>query len=145
MTQQKAYRPLEPKTGLIILGGSLVLSGALTAALAWLVAWPQDWLDILRVPTSSGAWLMVDSLLIFPVVFAWAFLRLARGVAPMRLAFAYAGTLYFLQCASESTARGDIALWWELGATVVATIIFYKLALRCCAGPEEDDDSDPAG
>lgn len=145
MSQSKTYRPLDPKTGLVILGGSLVASGIVTVLLAWLVAWPQEWLARLGVTTSSGAWLMVDSLVFFPVVFAYAFLRLARGVAPMRLAFAYAGTLYFLQCASESAARGDIALWWELAATVVATIVFYKLAQRCCAEPGEDESGGTPG
>ena len=144
-SEPKFYRPLDPKAGMIILGGSLVVSGAVTVVLAWLLPWPQQWLDRINVPlTSSGLWLMVNSVAVFPVVFAYAFLRLAKGVAPMRQAMAYAGTVYFLQCAAELAVRNDMTLWWQLMATAIATVIFHSLASRRQAG-RPDPESDPAG
>lgn len=124
-------RPLDPKVAAVVVLGSL----AVTAAVVWLgsslVPFGQEALG--RLPfavTSQGVWLVLSTWLVFPVVFAWFFLRLARGADPMRVAMAFAGATYFLQCWAELTARGAVSLWPELLFTAVPTIILHSRLSR---------------
>ena len=131
---------MDPKTGAVILLGSLAVSAAVAWLLSRLTPFEQQTLDQLKLSlTNDGAWLIIGAWLIFPLVFALAFLRLAQGVDPRRLAFAYAGGTYFLQSYAEFVARDNVSLWPELLLTVVATIIFHRLARK--NAPASEDDS----
>ncbi len=136
-------RPLDPKAGAIIMGGSMAASLLLTAVLSRLLVWPQETLAAMpHLPqNSNGLWIYIGAAVIFPLLFGWATLRLAKGVESMRLIYTYAGVLYFLQSWAEFYVTGDITMWPQLAATILATLIFKRLADRN-APPAEDDESD---
>ena len=137
----EAKRPIDPVTGAVILLGSMAATAAITWALSALFPFGPETLGRLKFPlTSQGAWLILGAWILFPGVFALACLRLARGVDPMRLTFAYAGVTYFLQCWAEYMGRGEVASWPELLFTALPVLVFHKLAKR--HAPEEDDDSE---
>jgi hypothetical protein len=135
-------RPLDPQTGAIILFGSLAVSVVVTWALSLGFPLGQEWLGRFDPPlTSDGAWMMLGSWTVFPLVLGAAFLRMARGVDVMLQVYAFAGVTYFLQSWAEFKAREDISLWAELAFTAVATLIFHALAKRHAppAKPDEDE------
>lgn len=135
-------RPLDPKTGALIMLGSLAVAGLATWGLSTLFPFGPETLDKLWFPIASqGAWLIIGAWLLFPVVFAAAFLLLAKGVDPMRQALAYAGVTYFLQCWAELEARGNTAMWPELFFTAAPTIILYFYARK---NAPDGDDSQPS-
>ena len=127
-------RPLDPKTGAVILLSSLGISLAVMWILSAAFPLGQRTLDLLPFPTDSrSVWIMIVSWLVFPAVFAVFCLRLAKGVDPFRLSLAFAGTTYFLQCWAELQARGnfdDLILWPELLFTAIPTLIVYTRASR---------------
>jgi len=133
----EAKRPIDPKTGAVILLGSLAVTAALAWTLSMLVPIDTSGLGRAGLPiTSQGVWMILGAWILFPAVYATAFLRLAKGVDPFRLAFAFAGVTYFLQCYAELTARDNVTMWPELLFTAIPTIIFYTLAKR--NAPDED-------
>jgi hypothetical protein len=122
---------MDPKTGAVILLGSLGVTAAVTWLLSRFVPFEQETLARLQLSlTNDGAWMIIGAWVLFPAVFALAFLRLAQGVDPRRLTFAFAGGTYFLQSYAEFVARDNVALWPELLLTAIATIIFHKLAKK---------------
>jgi len=127
-------RPLDPKTGAVILLGSLGISLAALWILSTLFPFGPQTLELLPFATDSlSAWMMLVSWIIFPWVFAFFCLRLARGVEPFRLAIAFAGATYFLQCWTELHARGNadsLSLWPELLFTAIPTLIVYTRSLK---------------
>lgn len=143
MSKEEKRRPLDPKTGAIIMGGSMVLSLLATAILARLFVWPQTTLEALPYlpQNSNGLWVYIGAAVIFPLAYGAAFLRLAKGVAIMRLIYAYAAVLYFMQCWAEFYVTGEITMWPQLAASILATLIFKPLAARN-APPADDEDSD---
>ena len=121
-------RPLAPTTGAAIFFGSLAVCAALTYALSLFLPLSAQTLARYPVPiTNQGAWLMLGAWLLYPMVLGAFFLRLAKGVDPMRLAWAYAGVVYFLQSWAELTATDEISLWPELLLSGVGAILLYKL------------------
>jgi hypothetical protein len=140
-------RPLDPKMAAVVVLGSL----ALTAAVAWLgprlYPFGQETLDLLPFTvTSQGVWLVLSAWLVFPAALAWLFVRLARDVEPMRLAMAFAGATYFLQCWAELTARGAASLWPELLFTAVPTILLHsRLARRSGHSGQSADAATESG
>jgi hypothetical protein len=133
---------MDPKTGAVILLGSLAVSATVAWLLSRLTPFGQETLDQFKLSlTNDGAWMIIGAWVIFPVVFAVAFLRLAQGVDARRLAFAYAGGTYFLQSYAEFVARDNVSLWPELLLTVVATIIFHRLAKKNAPDPEDESAS----
>lgn len=131
-------RPIDPKTGAVILLGSLAVSATVAWLLSRLTPFGQETLNQFKLSlTNDGAWMIIGAWVIFPVVFAVAFLRLAQGVDARRLAYAYAGGTYFLQCYAELVARDNVTMWPELLFTVVATLIFHRLAKK-----KESDSGD---
>lgn len=140
-TKPEKKRPLDPRTGAIILFGSLAVAAVVTWALS--VAFPvaQETLGRFNPPpTSDGAWMMIGSWTVFPLVLGAAFLRMARGVDVMLQVYAFAGVTYFLQSWAEFKAREDISLWAELAFTAVATLIFHALAKRHAPPAKPDGD-----
>lgn len=136
-------RPMDPKTGAVILLGSLGVTAGVSWLLSRIVPFGQETLARLQGSlTNEGAWMILGAWVIFPAVFALAFLRLAQGVDPRRLTFAYAGGVYFLQSYAEFVARDNVSLWPELLLTAVATIIFHRLAKK--NAPESKDESAPS-
>ena len=143
MSKKEMRRPLDPRTGAIILGGSMLLSLLATYVLARLLVWPQAVLEASTfLPRSSdGLWLYFGAAVIFPLFFGAAFLRLAKGVEPMRLVYTYAAGLYFVQCWAEFYVTEEITLWPQLAVTILATLVFRPLAERN-APPADEDESD---
>lgn len=140
--KQEPKRPMDPKTGAIVLLGSLMVTAVAVWALSTFM--PIDTSGLARANlamTSFGAWMILGTWILFPAVFATAFLILAKGVDPFRLAFAFAGVTYFLQCYAELTARDEVAMWPELLFTAIPTIIFYSLAKRRAPANESDTTS----
>lgn len=134
-------RPMDPKTGALVMLGSLAVTVAATWALSRLFPLDTSGLEKLKLTmTSDGAWMILGAWALFPAVFAAAFVRLAKGVDPMRVAIAYAGVTYFLQCYAELTARDNVAMWPELLFTAVPTIILYGIMSRYA--PKQGDESD---
>uniref|UniRef100_A0A7C4AHY2 Uncharacterized protein n=1 Tax=Fundidesulfovibrio putealis TaxID=270496 RepID=A0A7C4AHY2_9BACT len=136
------FRPIEPGKGAAILFGSLAVTGLITLLLSMALPLDPKFLARFSVPTSQDGWIILGAWLVFPVVFAAAFLRLARGVDPLRLSWAYAGVTYFLQCAAEIIGRDNVVVWPELLFTAVPTLVFYALAKRHTAEEPEEDDPD---
>ena len=143
MSKEEMRRPLDPKAGALILGGSMVASLLVTAVLSRLFVWSKETLEGLPyLPQSSnGLWVYIGAAVIFPVCFGWAFLRLAKDVAPMRLAFAFAAGVYFVQSWAEFYVSNEITMWPQLACTILATLIFKRLADRN-APPADDEESD---
>jgi len=138
-------RPLDPTTGAMVLMGSLAVAAGVTWILS--LALPFGEATLARLPfelTSQGVWLVIGSWLIYPAVLAAFLLRLARGVDPMRLAVAFAGMTYFLQCWAELTVRDHVSLWPELLFTAVPTLVFHSRALKDAPKPERDGSEPPA-
>lgn len=134
-------RPLDPQTGAIILFGSLAVAAMVTWALSLAFPFAPETLGKIRFPlTSQGAWMIIGSWTVFPLVLGAAFLHLARGVDVMLQVYAYAGVTYFLQSWAEYTARDEMSLWAELGFTAVATLIFHALAKRHAPPAKPDGD-----
>jgi len=140
-TAEKA-RPLDPKTGAIILLGSLGISLFVMWILSTLFPFEPQTLERLPLPAadSQGAWIILVAWLFFPAVFAVFCLKLAKGVDPFRLSLAFAGVTYFLQCWAEIRARGDsgdLSLWPELLFTAVPTLIVHARASKKAALKEK--------
>ncbi|WP_243358153.1 hypothetical protein [Fundidesulfovibrio terrae] len=134
-------RPMAPKTGAIVLFGALAATATATWVLSRLFPLDVSELEKLKLTmTSDGAWMILGAWTIFPAVFAAAFTLMAKGVDPMRVAIAYAGVTYFLQCYAELTARDNVAMWPELLFTAVPTIILYGIMSRYA--PKQGDESD---
>ena len=131
---EEKTRPLDPKTGAVILLGSLGISLAILWILSTFFPFGPQTLELLPFSTDSrSAWVMIVAWIFFPPIFAAFCLRLAKGVDPFRLGMAFAGTTYFLQCWAELQARGnsdDLSLWPELLFTAVPTLIVYSRALK---------------
>ena len=130
-------RPVEPGVGALILFGSMAAAYA-AAWLGWTL-FPFAEGTFARLPsppTSQGAWLILSAWLLFPALYGAALLRMAKGVAPDRLAWAFAGVTYFLQCGAEFTARDEITLWPELLCTALAAMVVYFLARKRASAGE---------
>lgn len=139
--KEAPQRPIEPKTGAVILLGSMAASWAVAWLLWTFVPFGPEAFERLRSPlTNEGAWLILSAWLLFPAVYGFLLLRLAPGVDPYRAAWAFAGVTYFLQSAAEIVGRNDITLWPELLFTAVPTIVFFSLARR--RAPEQTPESD---
>ena len=137
-------RPLEPATGALILLGSLAATAVAVFTLSRLFPFaPESFLLRRFSLTSEGLWLILGAWLLFPWALTAAFLRLARGVDPMRLTWAFAGVTYFLQSWAELVARDDISMWPELLFTALPALVFHKLAARN-APPENSETPDAA-
>ncbi|WP_243311950.1 hypothetical protein [Fundidesulfovibrio agrisoli] len=128
-------RPVEPGIGAVILFGSMAVAYA-AAWLGWtLFPFPEGAFTRLpSPPTSQGAWLILSGWLLFPVLYGAALLRMTIGVAPERMAWAFGGVTYFLQCAAEFSARDEITLWPELLSTALASMVVYFLAKKHAPG-----------
>ena len=135
-------RPLDPKTGAVILLSSLGISLIALWILSTLFPFGASTLELLPFATDSqSAWMTLVSWVVFPPVFAVFCLRLAKGVDPLKLSIAFAGTTYFLQCWTELHARGDmndLSLWPELLFTAIPTLIVYTRALKNAPAKETD-------
>lgn len=143
MSTEELRRPIDPKAGALILIGSMAASLAATAGLARLYVWPEAALEISKhLPhTSDGLWIYIGAAAIFPLLFGTAFLRLAKGVDPMRLALAYAAGVYIIQSWAELYVSDSVTMWPQLALTLLATLIFKKLAERNAPpAPSADDD-----
>ena len=133
-------RPLDPRTGAVIFFGSLAATAALTYVLSRFLPIDPDTLARYPAPlTNDGAWTMLGTWFLYPVILGAFFLRLARGLDPMRMAWAYAGVVYFLQSWAELTATDEISLWPQLLLSSVAALVLYK-----CIGKHAPADQDPS-
>jgi len=133
---------MEPKAGALTLLGSMAAAYGAAWACWTLFPFPADaFAKLPSPPTNEGAWLILSAWVVFPLVFGAALLRAARGVEPTRLAWAYAGVTYFMQCAAELTGRDEVTLWPELLLTALPTMMVFFVARKYSSGGSGSSDS----